>query len=543
MSDLGLPPPAPNLRASVVVPAKDEEDLIGRCVQSLASQTGVTAEEYEVILVLDRCTDATADRALEAASDHPELRLALLEGPGLGAGYARRAGMEAACERLLSLGRPGALIASTDADTVVAPDWLYRQLQAAGEGARAIGGRIELLDEDGPSEEIRSWRDRRGETRHLELLERGEYPGSDSRIEHWQFSGASMSLTAEAYREVGGMEPRAALEDEHLENALDRCSIPIERPLDVRVSTSPRLVGRASRGLAKDLSLASWLKSNTYHGPPEPPATGRLTTVSVIAPSSEDEAAPASPELPGFDLDLIRIPVHGHEAPLAGEFGPVLGRGDALWRGLSEAKGDLVVLLPELSETSLAAVPALLAPLLCREDLELIKGYPSDTGVSELSRLVGIPLINLHHPELAGLVDPLSGFTAARRPLLESLAFPVGAGVDASLLLDAAHSRGVGAVAQAVLPPHSGSATFSTEDSHAIMSAFLSRTERGAAGPSSPAPLIAPYPVRGDFDSRRVRIEERPPLSSLDRSDRRLLQKEPDDENRPASLQSGSTKS
>lgn len=540
---MSLSPPEPGLKVSVVIPAKNEEDLVGRCIRSLASQTGIKPEEYEVLLVLDQCTDATAERALEAASDYPELRLALLDGPGLGAGHARRTGMERACERLLSLGRPGALIASTDADTVVAPDWLERQLLTAANGARAIGGRIELLDDTGPSEEIRSWRDRRGQARYLELLEQRDDSSAESRVEHWQFSGASMALTAEAYREVGGLEPRAALEDEYLEGALERCDIPIERPLDVRVSTSPRLAGRASRGLAKDLSLASWLKRNTYQDPPKTPATDRSVTVSVIAPSSEEEAAPAPPELPGVDLDLIRIPVHDYDAPLAAEFGPVRGRGDALWRGLSEAEGDLVVLLPELSEASLAAVPALLAPLLCRDDLDLVKGYPSDTETSDPSRLIGTPLINLHHPELAGLVDPLSGFTAARRPLLESLAFPVGAGVDASLLLDAARSRGVGAVAQAALPPHPGSATVSTEDSHAIMSAFLCRTEREAAEPSSPAPLIVPDPAKGDFDSRRTRVEERPPLSSLDRPGLRLLRKEPDNDDRPASLQSDSTKS
>jgi hypothetical protein len=512
MNDLGLPPPAPNLRASIVVPAKDEEDLIGRCVRSLGSQTGMKPEEYEVILVLDRCNDATADRATEAASDHPELRLTLLEGPGLGAGYARRMGMEAACERLLSLGRPGALIASTDADTVVAPDWLYRQLQAAEGGARAIGGRIELLDEDGPSEEIRSWRDRRGKARHLALLEQQDSPNSGHRVEHWQFSGASMSLTAEAYREVGGMEPRAALEDEQLESALDRCNIPIQRPLDVRVSTSPRLVGRANRGLAKDLSLASWLKSNTYPKPPNPPATGLHTTVSIIVPVDGVDASgapeiPGPPELAGVWMEVV--PVTFQDAPLTEGYGTVQGRGDALWRGLSEAQGEIVVLLPDLSPSSLTAVPALLLPLLERESLEMVKGYPPEAGGSELSRLVGRPLINLHYPELAGFNDPLSGFVAARRPLLGSLTFPCGAGVDISLLLDTARSHGVNAVAQAALPPQPTRASVSSEESYAIIAAILSRTPGGIQTPPSPAPLVVPEPAGEGFDVLRVHIEER----------------------------------
>ena len=53
------------LRACVVVPARDEEELIGACIAALAAQTGVARDEYEVLLVLDRCTDATAERAAQ----------------------------------------------------------------------------------------------------------------------------------------------------------------------------------------------------------------------------------------------------------------------------------------------------------------------------------------------------------------------------------------------------------------------------------------------------------------------------------------------
>ena len=43
-----------------------------------------------------------------------------------------------------SLLPPDGLIASSDADTVVAPDWLARQLDAVAAGADAVGGWIEL---------------------------------------------------------------------------------------------------------------------------------------------------------------------------------------------------------------------------------------------------------------------------------------------------------------------------------------------------------------------------------------------------------------
>jgi hypothetical protein len=66
-----------------------------------------------------------------------------------------------------------------------------------------------------------------------------------------------MALTAAIYREVGGLEPSNALEDERLEDALRRHGVPIERLLSVRVVTSSRLVGRAGQGLAHDLSAAA----------------------------------------------------------------------------------------------------------------------------------------------------------------------------------------------------------------------------------------------------------------------------------------------
>lgn len=243
--------PNPSLRASVVVPARDEEALVAKSLGALALQRDVAPEEYEVLLVLDRCTDGTRDRALEVASLHPSLRLYLLDGPGEGSGAARRVGMEAACERLLRTCGPGGLIASTDADTVVAPDWLASQLRAADAGARAIGGRIDLAEDAALPPDARRWHAEHGRARYQKLLSDPDLAGA---AEHWQFSGASLALTAGTYREVGGLEPVTHLEDEYLEAVLRKRGVPIQRLLSVRVTTSPRLRGRATRGLSHDLS-------------------------------------------------------------------------------------------------------------------------------------------------------------------------------------------------------------------------------------------------------------------------------------------------
>jgi len=246
--------PSASLRASVVVPARDEEELVGACLRALAGQAGVGPEEYEVLLVLDGCTDGTEARAGEVAAAHHGLRLYALEGPGAGSGLARRVGMEAACLRLLHAKGPDGLICSTDADTVVAPDWLAAQLRAVDEGARAIGGRIDLADADTLPPGVLRWHAENSRLRYQRLLSE---PGRSGRAEHWQFSGASLALTAEAYKKVGGLRPSEALEDEHLKEVLRENGVPIEHLLSVRATTSPRLEGRATRGLSYDLSRAA----------------------------------------------------------------------------------------------------------------------------------------------------------------------------------------------------------------------------------------------------------------------------------------------
>jgi len=159
--------------------------------------------------------------------------------------------MDAACARLLQVGRPQGLIACTDADTMVASDWLAAQLGALSRGARAIGGRIELADDGSLPAHVRRRHAEQGRLRHERLL---SDPDTRGATQHWQFSGASLGLAAELYRQIGGLEPLAALEDEGLERILRGQHVPIERLLSVRVTTSPRLEGRAQRGLSYDLS-------------------------------------------------------------------------------------------------------------------------------------------------------------------------------------------------------------------------------------------------------------------------------------------------
>lgn len=526
-----LSPPEGNLLVSIVVPAHNEETLIRACLAALATQESISPEEYEVILVLDDCTDATELRARKVSRLHPSLRLHLLEGPGKGAGHARRVGMDTACQRLLNLGKTSSLIASTDADTVVAPDWLSTQLAHAVRGARAIGGRIELADDKSLHEDVAHWRNDRGTTRYQDLLTEGG-DSNTNVMEHWQFSGASLSLTAEVYTEIGGLEPLAALEDEYLERVLRQRGIPIERPLAVKVKTSARQTGRADRGLAEDLALASWFHNNTYRASDfdvERLLQIKQLSISLILIREEhsskalyelaglhdsgllDEILAINP-LPGTNGRPAAVTTHRAEE-LMPHFGPIRGYGDILWRGLSIVQGDLVVVLdPEQEGDAASRICGLLGPLMEREDLALVKGF--GYGPDQLSELVARPLVNLYHPKLAGFTEPLCPDFAGRRQLLRSLPFPVGPGVDISLLLDAAKRSGVGALAQCHLESRSEvSCRHDSETAYAILAAAASRAPETPSKEPVPGPLFLPSP--GNLATRRVPVEERPPLESL----------------------------
>lgn len=544
-----LPPPHPALQVSVVVPARDEEALIGSCLTALAEQEGISPEEYEVLLVLDQCTDATESRALEVATEHPGLRLHLLEGPGRGAGHARRVGMEEAYARLLSSGQPEGLIASTDADTVVAPDWLSVQLESASRGARAIGGHIRLRNDVDLPQGVSGWRAEQGRLRQRELLADVDSMGEPIQAEHWQFSGASLALTAATYAEIGGLEPRAALEDEYLERALARCGVSIERPLAVKVATSARLIGRAKRGLARDLALASWIHGNTFDahdfgaGDLLEMKQASRTSVSVIVPMRvKGRGTAALLDTLGIltktglidetivlhpGMEEIHLPEDAkiyRDADLMPDFGPVRGYGDVLWRGLSVTEGEFVLFLdPMAPDPEGRRTLGLLGPLLSRQDLSFVKGFSTaaepakadSKGPEDLSELVARPLINLYRPELGGFVEPLSAEFAARRTLLSSLPFPVGYGVALSLLFDAADTAGVRSLAQTCLGPRPAVDVPLPDLSEAAYATLVSVIARscGDLDELAPGPLFLPLNRR--FESRRIAVEERPPLDSF----------------------------
>ncbi|MEU3505200.1 glucosyl-3-phosphoglycerate synthase, partial [Streptomyces hundungensis] len=113
------------------------------------------------------------------------------------------------------------------------------------------------------------------------------------------------------------------------------------------------------------------------------------------------------------------------------------GKGEVLWRSLLVTSGDVVCFVDaDLRDFDAGFVSGIVGPLLTDPDVAFVKAmYDRPFGTTagqggRVTELVARPLLNLHWPQLAGVVQPLGGEYAARRSLLERLPFPVGYGVE-----------------------------------------------------------------------------------------------------------------
>ena len=138
---------------------------------------------------------------------------------------------------------------------------------------------------------------------------------------------------------------------------------------------------------------------------------------------------------------------------------PASGKGEALWKSLFALEGDIIVWVDsDISNIHPRFVYGLVGPLLEDPAVGYVKafyerpltqdGVSKPSGGGRVTELTVRPLFNLFYPELAGLIQPLSGEYAGRRSVLESVPFFTGYGVEAGLLIDILRKYGQDALAQ-----------------------------------------------------------------------------------------------
>jgi glucosyl-3-phosphoglycerate synthase len=210
---------------------------------------------------------------------------------------------------------------------------------------------------------------------------------------------------------------------------------------------------KAAAGLRVSVVLPSHNEAQTIHGVVESVQQLRgelVDEVVVVDGASQDDTvalATAAGATVVQDRDILP------------ETGPVLGKGDALWRSLTVTTGDIVAFVDtDIRNPHPRFVYGLLGPLLLDADVQLVKAFYErplaigetlhPSGGGRVTELMARPLLNQWWPELAWLVQPLSGEYAGRRSLLERIPFFTGYGVELGMLVDTLAAAGPDVIAQ-----------------------------------------------------------------------------------------------
>ncbi len=261
--------PHGRLRACVVIPVRNEQAVLPGVIAALAAQRDLQGEaldghDFEVLLLLNNCTDATAAVAESLQQRFPQLALHVAQvafAPHEAhVGRARQLLFDVAFQRFERLNRPAGLILSTDADSRPAPDWIAQNVLEVSAGVDGVGGWISLdrvERSELPAGVRRLFSLDVMYRRALEELRSLYAPQvHDPFPRHHQHFGASIAVTAAAYGRAGGMPLRPSSEDVALYQAVLASGGRFRHSFRVRVVTSARMVGRAQRGLAE--AIQAW---------------------------------------------------------------------------------------------------------------------------------------------------------------------------------------------------------------------------------------------------------------------------------------------
>lgn len=214
----------------VAIPARDEEVLLPGCLRSVTAAVSALVAarpgiRVSVVVALDGCTDGSA----RIIGTWGVQRVVL---PGLGVGAARDAAVE---EGLRALGAPDdrtTWISCTDADTVVPPAWLLRQVVWAERGSDLVIGTAEPTGvEHGAA--LAAWHERH-------RLDEG----------HAHVHGANLGVRVDRWRQAGGFGHRRVSEDVDLVARVRASTDRWVATDTTRVLTSGRSASRVENGFA-----------------------------------------------------------------------------------------------------------------------------------------------------------------------------------------------------------------------------------------------------------------------------------------------------
>jgi glucosyl-3-phosphoglycerate synthase len=211
------------------------------------------------------------------------------------------------------------------------------------------------------------------------------------------------------------------------------------------------------------------------------------------------------------------------------------GKGENLWKALYITKGDIIIYLDaDIKNIHHRFAYALLGPLLIKDNIKYTKAFYDrpistdtqkirTTGGGRVTELIIRPLFSLFFPELTQIIQPLSGEYAGFRDLFEKIPFPIGYGVETSMILDIYEKWGIDVIAQVDLDRrvHRNQDTKALgRMSFAILKTFLNRIERlGNIKLNTELfhEMIQYKLTSGKYqaDIYKIQVDERPPMMSI----------------------------
>nr|WP_196828854.1 glycosyltransferase family A protein [Frigoribacterium sp. CG_9.8] len=222
------------MAVAVVIPANNEQDLVGACLESVketidAAQRAHPALPVRVVLVADSCEDNTVAIARSAGATE------VLEVALRNVGAARRAGVAHALAAL-DYSADQIWIANTDADSVVPSNWILEQLELAHSGFDLMIGTVHPTFTDLSREQLAAWRHNH---RH--------------GVPNGHAHGANLGIRASAYIRASGFPAIPEHEDNNLVDQVKASGARVVASDRCDVETSGRQIGRTNGGYARFL--------------------------------------------------------------------------------------------------------------------------------------------------------------------------------------------------------------------------------------------------------------------------------------------------
>lgn len=223
---------------AVVIPARDEEELIGRCLQSVIRARNQLSLDRpavccRIVVVLDSCHDGT--RWVVSATDGVQVVSCHVGRVG----EARALGVAHALEDLPDRLLTNCWIANTDADSIVPENWLTCQWQLCEGAVDAMIGTVQPDPADLSADQWQRWT-------------ATHQPGRPNGHVH----GANLGLGASAYQRAGGFSAVAEHEDNMIIARLKACGGILVASDACQVITSGRRIGRTPGGYAQHLGVS-----------------------------------------------------------------------------------------------------------------------------------------------------------------------------------------------------------------------------------------------------------------------------------------------